>query len=642
MIKKVIKNLKLVLNKKWEQIFLLFSSSLIIFLATRVPINPDEYLYSAIGNNMADSFKSGVCFSCIDSYHTFFVSLVLAFFNFITGIDSFIIYRIIIALFSIGSIFFLKKIFKVIFKKPKFPPVILLFLFPGFYYYSGMVLLDNVAFFFFTIFIYLIIKNDSYWKVGIFMALAFFTKEYYIIFCSFVVLVSILYDTLIKNRGRKVIWKIKFFLKNFTASFLFSFLLLLGIILFPIFPYTSLLGTFLLELLGGFYVKVGGYLNEVMYVDKGIVTNEIVKEVAEKNRNFKDVFVKNDLVNAVNRNSFLLLNNFSEGAFEYWRVIFREVYVNLYVLPLVVYGFYTTFRKNFFRELKKKQTIVMLSISLIFFLFFARTATTGGHGFRISFILIIPFIYFIYIAANNLLQNNKKYLEIFIISIISFIYISIQLLFIREVNLNSDIASSSSIFIQLFVKYKLFFDIIFYGLPIIIIISRLGNKKIILMVWLLTFFSYKITPVIINSYLIDQKSSVEYNLGNVKHLLSEIEEKLPIVLSNYERAYYYYSGSTNMPNNERKKLPIIRPKHPEIYEKRIVNINEKDFDQINKDFLCEKNIDYIFYVNKNYKNGIEQGFNNIQGIKVKRSFYEKETLNWIIYEFDNRLCKREN
>lgn len=632
-IEKIIQKFKSISNKRWEQALLLFSFGLVVFLATRMPINPDEYLYVAIGNNLSESFRGNACFGCINTYHTFLAPLLLAFFNFITGINSFIIYRIIFSLFSIGSIFFLYKIFKLVFKKPAFNPLFLILLFPGFFYHSGMILIDNAAFFFFTVLIYLLIKKDSYWKVGILVALTFFAKEYYIVFCGFVVSVVIFYDALVENKNEKTSWKIKFIFKNFIASFLFSFLLLLSIILFPILPYPSLLETFLIEASSGFYFKIGKFLNEILYIDENGIKKETIQQL----------FNNNAVVHAIKNNFFIAVKRFNEGAFEYWKMIFKEIQINLHVFPLFLYGIYVAFKnKSIFLVSRERKTIIMLSILAIFFISFARTATIKIDGFRVAFILIIPFIYFSYLAINHILQKKKNSFDVFIFLVLAFIYILIYFLGIQKtITSGSLLASSPSFFVQAFIKYKFLFNLIFYGFPVCIIIFNLQTKtkKIILLLWLIIAFSYKITPEILNSYLVEKKSSIEYNLENARDILSEVEEEEPRILTNYMQAYYYYSDSLSMPNNERKSLPVIRPKPLEIYEDRFF-AGKEGFEKVDKSFLCERDIDYILYVNRGFiEEGIEKKIEKISGIKIRESFYKNNNLNWIIYKFDKGSCK---
>lgn len=620
--------IKKITKKNPEFIVLGFCAFIIIFLINKVPINPDEYLYSAIGKNLASSYRGESCFSCIDSFHTFLLPFLISIFNFITSIDSIIVFRLIISLFSIGSIFLLYKIFKEIFKGAVFNSLILLLLFPGFFYFGGMFWLDNLAFFFFLLVVYFIIKNKNYWKVGFSLALMFLSKEYYIIFGGFFVFVAISYDTLIDNKEKNNLWKLRFFICNITKSFLPFFAVLLTIILFPIFPNPNLLNTFIIEFLGTFYIKIGLYIKEFLYgVPRDI---KILEDTAGLSRSL-DFLTNNFIVIKENFNIILL---------KYFKSIFKEIFVNLYVLPLALCGIFIAFKEKI-KNIKnnKKISILMLSIVFVFFLFSIRTAATGEHGFRVALIVILPFIYFIKLSIGSLL-NNKR-LEIhWIFFIFSFTYILVWLIGIQKMDYNSflsDLAIS-----QIFIKYKFIFNLILYAFPVIIIILNrveLETKKKILICWLFLMFSYKIIPEIANSYMVNQKYDFEYSLSFSREKMISIEKDQPIVLTNYEMAYYYYSNSTKMPNDIRKELFTIRPKPRHIYERRILQYDSEEIFKFTKEQLCDMHVDYIFYVNNEYaRSENNKKIKGIKGIIIKKEFFKEGEFQWGLYQFEKSSC----
>ena len=602
--------------RKKPELIILFSYFLIVLvLINKIPINPDEYLYSAIGNNFADAFRGQACFSCIDPYHTFLLPLVISFFNFLTGVDSIIAYRIIGSLFSIAAILLIYRLFKEIFRESRYFPLALLLLFPGFFYFGCMVWLDNLAFFFFVLLLYLIVRKSSYWKVGIVLALLFISKDYYIIFGGTIISVVTLYDAISLPSDKKLSYRMKFFLKNIIISFSFTMATLLSIELFHFLPYPNMQGALMLTLFGETYKNIGFFLHELLY--SNLITGHS-----------QDIIAKN---------AGVVINNPQFNMAAYFESMFRETYVNLYALPLFFYGIFVWLKKR--KMVDIRNAVIMFGLVAISILFFTHTATLGLSGFRFAFISIIPIIFFIVFAMDDLLDAKRLEVRHYILILLSLVYIIMCLFGIQEGASKSIIYNSK--LAQAFLKIKFIFNVALYVFPAVIIFSKIkiNIRKIILIGWIIVTFLYKIGPVIINNYLVNGKSSIEYNLPYARGVLSKIENSNPNILTNYERAYYYYTDSIKMPNDIRENLPIIRPKPSIIYAQRVFELSEDNWARITSNYLCEKNIDYVFFVNDCLDNGlVAKRIATIKGIYLIDEFYKNNNLNWIIYRFDKKNC----
>jgi hypothetical protein len=393
-----------------------------------------------------------------------------------------------------------------------------------------------------------------------------------------------------------------------------------------------------LEVFGGGYFYVALKIHNLFHITNGEYSSEYVA-------NAKNIFSSIVQLNA---------GNLFQGTtfFEKIKLIYlssyQEIDVNILAVPLLIVGFalrakalYASFRNNY--NLVRKDFIFILFLLVVFY--FNYRVADGEHGFRIIFPLIISFLYFIYWAFKELLEKRNYWMKFFF-GVLAFL----SIYFYFQSN-KGDIVYNSVIskegFIAIFLKYKLYFNILLYAFfaGFILLYNKIKFEwKHVFFLGLLVFMcAYKVIPFAVDKYFANKIYGDDYNLILARPYLEEIEKKNPVVLTNAKLyAYYYYADSTQLPNISRPILPVIRKKPEVVYHPQRIILMELVGKNLESSFLCENNVDFIFYVHTNNDKTMlnSQIHNNLESvIPVKEYFLpENNRFNWGLYEIDKNFC----
>lgn len=607
----------------------------LFFLTNKYWISPDEYLYVDLGRSFSAGYSGVECLHCIDTAHTpllpFLISLGYYFFH----IDSIVFYRLISTIFALAAIYIFYKIARVAFEKKKEAYLALfgILLFPGFITFSNKVGPDILALFFTAIVLYLLLKREKYWKISIALLLVFLSKDYTAIFPSVVIFFVIFFDAF-KEKNESYLRKIKSVIFNNMIVFAPLLLAILLFVATSLLPYPRMLENLLLEVFGGGYFYVAAKIQNLFHITGGgyaLDGRNIFSSIIQLN--VADIFRGATFFEKI---KLIYLSSYQEGD------------VNILAVPLLIVGLvlrmkalYASFKNNY--NLVRKDLIFILFLLVVFY--FNYRVADGEHGFRIIFPLMISFLYFIYWAWKELFEKRNYWVK-FSFGALAFLFIY----FYFQSN-KGDIAYNSVIskegLIAIFLKYKLYFNILLYAFfaGFILLCNKIKFKlKHMFLLGLLIFTCvYKVLPFALDKYLADRSYGNDYNLILARPYLENIEKKDSIVLTNAKPyAYYYYANSTQLPNVDKPSLPIIRKKPEVIYPNRLISTDHlKENVEIN--FICQNGIDYVFYVHTDDDKNILNGYiNSLPYLMPIKEYFlpENNRFNWGLYEMNKNFCNK--
>jgi hypothetical protein len=606
----------------------------------------------SLGKSIGQALSGKECFYCIDTAHTPLLSFLISLGYYFFKVDSILFYRIFSVIFILGTLYYLLKIAQFVYerKKDSFWIFIIILLFPGFFSFSVKVNLDIVALFFSSFVIYYILKKEAYWKIGLILLLVFLSKEYAVLFSGFVVFFMVISDGFqqkevpLKKRITKAVI-------DLAMSFLPLLIAFVFFATISIFPYSRIIDNIAFDFIGPKYILWGEKISLLAdHVRKAInfLDNSDSSHNFSGNLNTASSFKVNYQI-LPEKNTFINLS-FFQKIVNIYKSGYGENDINIIAIPLIIIGLFSRLKKLLL-NLKNKYDLVrkdlIMFLLLIIVLYFSYFVAAEDHGFRIIFPLIIPYTYFIYWAFKEIFDGN--YWTNFTFAVISFIFIFIYFE-VNKGNIFYGSLLSKNYLVSIFLKYKIFFNVLLYSFFSIFIIFyakiKLERKKILLVILIIIIFLYKITPFAFEKFLVDKEYGRDYNLLLARSYLEEIETGDPIVLTNVRSyAYYYYANITKMPNVDRPDLPLIRKKPEIVYYNRLIRPNSLSRDKFDISFLCKKQVDYIFYLNDD-NNRIFFPEEYIKKLNYLNSVYEyryekNDRFNWGIYAVNKKYCNNQ-
>lgn len=557
---------------------------------------PDEYLYASLGNSVMHGIRGETSLSSLNTSHTFGFILIIAAIEWMTGISNILILRLLTVVFSLTSIYFLSKVFKLIFKDSGKNKVwlLLLILIPGYFYFSTKLILDIPVLFAFILLIYQLLRRSGCLWYSLTLLLIFLFKEFIVFIALPLVYCVIIFDELFLN-GNRVFW-LKKIIHVIIKICLVSLPVFIGtiILLFTNFlPYPMILeNTFSQIFQGYFYSFVREFVKLKIFFLQNFGLLKPVVETGKAHVVSNDQQVVNLLKGAIPIAPNFFKSNIEAGSginsgnilWLVYRSNFQEIYINFLILALATFGFFVNIKKFLLRkeEIPFRTSLIFLII-LILTILFNLKLSRSCYGFR-AVIPAIPAFLFYGVVAINELKKSKK---------INFFFLFLGLVFIFSFAV-SEIYSFNgiytiygclklSIFILLFLLIMLFLCVPF--------LKSVTKLKFLTAYALLFFLIHTIPSSLgfVNDYrnkgfnfgLIKSRAVLNDLIRRNKKIYTDLN---PVVIDYYGNNYNLNSGGMN---------PLARPVD-KIYQENV--FRTKDLSFISEKFNVENDF-YLFLVN---------------------------------------------
>jgi len=574
---------------------------------------PDEYFYVSVSRSLVSSFTHTFCISCINTEHTYLVSSIVAFYQWVIHIDRFdLIYaRVPIIAFSLGTVYLLWLISERVVEKKneRIWFLLLLLLIPGYFTHSVRFLLDVPLTFGFALLTYLLIVNARLVWISLSLALILLIKDYGFFLAIPLVFVTIILDTFAKNGN--TVKKIGTSLLKFTLALVPSFMIIAVLLGSNTIPYPRLLETDMIQYTGWLYPTFtkGVLYFEYMW-DKLMKIIPFIHDSPSTVLSHSNIYKIGSIQYGQPIPSAIFdspLAPEQSGGFLHrlWLIYkynFSDQDVIIFALPLFFTGLYTKIQEVFRRGIlftKKRADIIMLLIVLLFIYVNVHEAF-NIHGFRVTVPITIAIVYFSYFGLRKVLnEKNVPYRVIFMALFGLFLFLYFK--FVSQIGTyGSTLAQEGIIGTLLHYKVGIFMIIYSAGFILLWYYGRLRSSKrqLILIVYLLFLFSLKFIPFYLDSKASNNYFGFDYGLPNASPILEKLRGQSKTVASNLNRyVLMYYSGELELTNaGSYPSMRIFEKDYPSYFD-RINNTNEP----VKKQFTSSASDIYVLYVNNEFK-----------------------------------------